>query len=689
DVRDVLARHAVVRPARCSGHPVISRHDGMLLAACTVVYLSIATRVTDGLGRTQFDNRAYADFFDIQAEALLRGDLALPANSLGLEAFVVDGREQMYFGLFPALTRVPITALTDAFSGRLTVVSSLFAWLLFVASAWALVDRALPHLLADEHEPEQRVVRGPLAVAWKVGIALGTPMLMLAGPVWVFSEAIMWGVASCTFVQYRLFRELEDSSARTQWWLGGALALAALNRPTLGLGCVLVVVAVVAMRSWRRRRFGPGEWRLAGVSAASLLLLVLPNMLRFGRPLGPPMELQVLSQVDEQRMRMLAYAGGDFVDPRYLPTNLLAYLRPDGLSVSARFPFLDAPHQLPHVFGDAVYDITYRTPSLPAATPLLFGLGMLGLVVGIMTARDRAAARWLLVVAAVGVPAGATLLIWGFLAPRYLADFVVTLLPLSVIGLAWLIRAVDARSDSARRWFVAGAVAVAGWSVAANIAMALSSSYLTGPDGGVGELVALQGRGGYWTSGDTVRHDDVTGFSFERDDPPPVGQIAVLGDCAGAWFSTGEPVDPWLTLGYGPNDFRTVFDVSVDPDASLPLEVPLATFSNVSPVDPDVPNQFELSLVVGTDGAFSLGLADEFGVVAYELDAEVGDTFELAITSDPVRRSMFFEIDDKTVAFGHVFTRSLYGPDGQEVSFADGYSEPGVDVVADPGPRRC
>jgi hypothetical protein len=341
------------------------------------------------------------------------------------------------------------------------------------------------------------------------------------------------------------------------------------------------------------------------------------------------------------------------------------------------------------VFGGAVYDITYRTPSLPAATPLLFGLGVLGFVLGLVAMRHRPATRWLFVVAAVGLPAAATLLIWGFLAPRYLADFVVTLLPLSLLGLAGLVRYVDDRSDTARRWFVAVAVAAAGWSVAANIAMALSSSYLTGPDGGVDELVALQGRDGYWTSDDTVRHDGVEGFSFERDDPPPVGRIAVLGDCAGAWYSTGEPVDPWLTLGYGPNDFRAVFAVQVDADASLPLDIALATLSNVSPVDPDVPNRFELSLVVGTDGTSSLELTDEFGVITYELDAELGDGFELAITSDPVRRSMFFEIDGETVAFGHVFTRSLYGPDGQDVTFTDGSSEPGVDIVAVPAPRRC
>ena len=132
-------------------------------------------------------------------------------------------------------------------------------------------------------------------------------MLMLAGPVWVFSEAIMWGVASCAFVQYRLFRELEQSSARNQWWLGGALVFAVLNRPTLGLGCLLVVIIVAAVRSWRQRHVGPGEFRLAGLSALSLAVLIVPNMVRFGQPLGPPMELQLLSQVDEQRMEMLAY----------------------------------------------------------------------------------------------------------------------------------------------------------------------------------------------------------------------------------------------------------------------------------------------------------------------------------------------------------------------------------------------
>ena len=661
------------------------RQDGVLLVACSALYLAVATRVTGGLGRTQFDNRAYADFFDIQAEALLSGHLALPVNSIGAEAFVVDGREQMYFGLFPAVLRLPITVATDAFSGQLTVVSSLFAWLLFVLSAWALADRAIHHLLQGRYTTARR----RLMPVWKVGIALGTPLMMLAGPVWVFSEAILWGVASCTWVQYRLFCELEMSSARNQSVLGAALLLAVLNRPTLGLGCLLIVGAVLLVRIWRQRSAGPAEYRVAGYSMAALGLLVVPNMIRFGRPFGPPMELQVLSQVDEQRKKMLEYAGGDFVDPRYLPTNLLTYLRPDGITLSEQFPFFDAPHQLPHVFGGAVYDITYRTPSLPASTPFLFGLAVLGIVLSIASMRHQPATRWLLLASGAGLPAAATLMVWGFIAPRYLADFVATLLPLSIVGLAGIIGIIGRCGNGARRWLLALGVLVVGWSVTANISMALSSSYLTGPDGGVGELVKLQQRSDYWTSDATVRHDNIEEFSFERTNPPPVGQIAVLDECAGAWFSNGEPVDPWITLGYGPSEFRRVFSILVEDSAETALSVPLATFANASPSDPGVPNTFELSLLIRADKSFALNLADEFGIITYDLhDVQVGRSFDLALTSDPVRRSMFFEIDGETVAFGHVFTRSLYGPDGQTIKFIDSASQDGLRIVK-VAPTRC
>lgn len=659
------------------------RADGALLAGCAAVYLLVATRAGTGVLRTQFDNRAYSQFFDLQAEALLRGDLALGENSIGIEAFVVDGREQMYFGLFPALARMPVSALTDAWFGELTVISSFLAWLLFVVSAWALTDRVVARRAPAGEDTTERVA-GPVVMIWKAGVALGTPMLMLAGPAWVFSEAIMWGVAATVLFQWRLYCELEDPSVRNELVLGAALVLAALNRPTLAAGCLLATGVLVVIRARDDR---PSAARLGGWTALSALVLVVPNMIRFGRPLGPPMELQILSQIDEQRMRMLDYAGGDFVDVRYVPSTLLAYLRPDGVSLDVRFPFVDAPSDTPQVFLDAVFDITYRTPSIVATSTLLVVAAAIGAAVAFGSFRDDVTTRRLVLAAVAGVPAAATLFVWGFIAPRYLADFVALLLPLGILG----VTRVAAWGSVARRrtWVTAGIAVLAAWSATANAAMAVSSSYLTGPDGGARELVRLQGRGDFWTATDVERLEGPDDFAFDRSAPPPPGLIAVLGDCEAAYLSTGEPVDPWVALAYGPADFRRTFAVSL-PESPVDTSILLGTFTANEPNVAAEPTAFELRLVTTADGEVRLELADEFGMVPYPLEVGAGESFELTVTSDPVRRSMFFDVGDETVHYGHYLTRSLYGDGGQRVVFTEGGEDRGVVALARPRPAaRC
>ena len=670
------------------------RAEAALLAACSAFYLAIATRAGTGVLRTQFANGAYSQFFDLQAEALVRGDLALPENSIGIEAFVVDGREQMYFGLFPAILRMPVVAVTDAWFGELTVISSFLAWLVFVLAAWALANRVLattaptaPTASTASTASTSRLARPGVELVWKSMIALATPMLMLAGPAWVFSEAIMWGVAAAVLFQWRLYCEMAESSSRNQLLLAGSLALAVLNRPTLGVGCLLAVVVLVAVRS--RRGVGAGEYRLAATAVLGSLLLVVPNMIRFGRLLGPPMELQLLSQIDEQRMRMLAYAGGDFTDLRYVPSNVLAYLRPDGVSIGSRFPFVDAPSDVPTVFWDAVFDITYRTPSIVATSTLLVVSAAVGLVVGLRTIRVDPVHRRLLLAALAGLPAAATLMIWGFIAPRYLADFVALLLPLSLIGAIHATAVLDGSGRRVRRWSAGGAAVLLVWSVTANAALALSSSYLTGPDGGALELVELQGRDDFWTTDDVERFNSVEDFAFERTDPPPPGMIAVLGACEAAYLSTGEPVDPWLTLAYGPNDFRRTFSVAL-PAEVFDASILLGTFAASEPNVIEEPTSFALRLLTDDGGEVTLELSDEFGAVLYPLDVGAGETFDLTVTSDPVRRTMFFDVDGRTVHYGHYLTRSLYGDGGQTVVFTEGGLDRAVEVIALPPPAaRC
>lgn len=652
------------------------RAEQLLFTACAIVWLAVGTRLGTSPTRQQFANGAFSDFFDIQAQQLLEGELALPPNAIGLEAFMVDGDEHMYFGLFPAIARMPIQALSDVWTARLTVLSVFVAWLVFTASAWALGRRMEATTAADAQ------MSATMAVLWRVLVALGTPVVMLAGPAWVFSEATIWGVATAMVFQWRLFRELEQSTERNQWLVVGAGILVALNRPTLALGCLLVLIAVVI---WRARHGADRTTARLGLGAvATAAVLVIPNLARFGRLYGPPMKDQLLSQVDAQRQAMLAYNDGAFVDLRYVPTNLLAYLRPDGVSITTRFPFIDTPTRVPTVLFDAVYDITYRTPSIIAVAPALVLLAAIG-VVSAIRSLDSGRSRHVLIVSAVGLPAAATLMTWGFIAPRYLADFVVVLVPLGMSGavvLGGFTARVGRPADMAS---VIGVGVLVAWSVLANGAIAISSSYLTGPHGGVNELLRLQGRADYWGDERSQRLDSVGDFAFERTAPPAPGTIAILGECEAAYLSTGEPVDPWIALDYGPNGFRRTFSITLPPEPTT-ASIPLATLRAGDAIQPGDPLDFTLDMVIAAHGAVSLRLSDEYGFIDYPLAVSLDEPAAITITSDPVRGEMFFDVNGRTAHFGHYLTRSLYGPAGQTVTFSDGDTVGDLSIRPEPDP---
>ena len=162
----------------------------------------------------------------------------------------------------------------------------------------------------------------------------------------------------------------------------------------------------------------------------------------------------------------------------------------------------------------------------------------------------------------------------------------------------------------------------------------------------------------------------------------------MLGECEASYFSTGEPVDPWLLLDVGPNDFRRVYEVRTDADAP-DGGVDLAQFASVEPTGPDEPDVFTARLVV-EQGVVRVDLIARFGFVPYVVDGVApGDSFLLTITSDPVRKVLTFERDGTAFGFGHVFTRSLYGPSGQTTSFASGATLEGLTAEVVAGAMPC
>ena len=144
-------------------------------------------RTTDG---------GYDDnFYDLQARAILHGHLYLPNGSIGGEAFLHNGHQYTYFGLFPSLLRIPVLLVTHSLDGRLSALLILIAWLLTGLFTSLLVWRV------------RVLIRGPAflgrAEAASLGVLMATIMggsvlVVLAADPYVYSEDLAWSVALTT-----------------------------------------------------------------------------------------------------------------------------------------------------------------------------------------------------------------------------------------------------------------------------------------------------------------------------------------------------------------------------------------------------------------------------------------------------------------------------------------------------------
>ena len=143
-----------------------------------------------------------------------------------------------------------------------------------------------------------------------------------------------------------------------------------------------------------------------------------------------------------------------------MPTNVVTYLGLDNLSLSRVFPFLTLPTSPPKALGGVLFDKLYRTASVPASTPLLFLLSIWGLVTAFRPRAIGQVARTRLLLLA-AASAAAALLLWGYIGPRYLGDFVPLLVLASAVGLADIFRRLEGRRRQVRVAAVAVIAALA------------------------------------------------------------------------------------------------------------------------------------------------------------------------------------------------------------------------------------
>ena len=424
--------------------------------------------------------------------------------------------------------------------------------------------------------------------------------------------------------------------------VSGVLILCAnLDRSTTGWACV-VGAALIAF--WFLLGLGGQENRrwFFPVLAAGVIPLVVScavNYSKFGVFFGVSNQAQVWTHVNAYRRKFLAANHGAEEGTIFVPTNVVTYFRPDGLSLSRVFPFVTLPTSPPTALHGVLFDRLYRTASLTASSPLLFLLGIWGLVTAFRPRSIGNVARTRLLLLASG-GAGAALLLWGYIAPRYLGDFVPFLVLAGAVATADVFRRLEGRSRSVRVGSVAVIGLVALFGIAANIGIAVVPNEEWGSTQVLNYVQAqktVSDLTGHPLEGNVIRGSSLPQWA-------PAGKLFVIGNCNGLYISNGENYvtvpseqyqrNTWMTVELGPA-FQHAFRVTAGaPQSGDTQPVPLVTAGKYTITVSETPtsdqNYVRLNFVAQGPKTFTFARPE----------VKSGSVSSVTVITDPVKHSM-------------------------------------------------
>jgi hypothetical protein len=574
--------------------------------SCTggiVVSLVVFAWVVTAQSWNFFRSLPFSNFYDVQARSLLAGHFYMSARVLWIEGYRVDHHTYMYYGPVPALLRMPVLLFTHRFDGRLTEVSLMAAFVVALVAVSRLVWKA------------RLLIRGTSAVgwgeavlsgAWVAAIGLGSVLLFLGANIQVYNEAELWGAALtlCALDAIVGF-VIAPSGARVGLCClfatlavmtrgsVGASAVAALALMALGHGVLWTLRRVEARRGGHAKGAGVGSsgwieshggWlglsagartrsvALGAAAALPVVVYAVVNEIKFHTLFSIPFRAQAFEHHNPKRLAALAANHGSLFGPEYVPTALLAYLRPDAIRFTRLFPFVAFPGHAT-VIGHAVYDTLDFYTSVTTSMPLLLVAALAGLVVLVAGSRLRFSqdtstgesvgltlgARAFTVPVLGAVVGTVGVLTIAYIAIRYLADIVPLVVVLACVGFVAVSAWAHGRSRLVRAVLIVAAGLLALFGVWVNLGLSLVFQHELEPNVSPtvrGQLVGAQSH--------------IDSALFGSDPPPvtftsslpkdaPVGSLAVIGNCDGLYQFDGTQ---WYGVEIGPAGGAIGLDMS-------------------------------------------------------------------------------------------------------------------------------
>jgi hypothetical protein len=579
----------------------------------------------------------YDNFYDLQARAMFHGRLSLPDGKMGIEAFVHNGHNYTYFGLFPSIIRMPILLVTSRLDGQLTAPSILVAWLLT-----GLVSALMPWRL-------RVLMRGDAVVGRTEAVSFGALMatimggsvvIYLAATPFIYNEDFAWSIPLTVGSLFALLGMLEQPSRRRAVVCGLLILCTNLDRSPPGWACCIAALLVAAWFALGRGGNDARRWAIPMVVAAAIPFLAscVVTYAKFGIPVGLPMADQVWATVNAHRRYFLAANGGKAFSFSFLPSTLWAYLQPFGIRIGSIFPFVSPPAAPASWLGGVVLDQTYPTASFTDTSPLLLLLGCWGLVTAFRP-RGVGLVRLTRIILIGGAAGAGGVLLWGYISQRYLGDLMPFFIIAGGIGLIDVWRRLERRARSTRVITLSAILAVAVYCVAANVAIAafpVGAWTLTQAE----NYISAQSSLSLGSLASTVQRGSTLPYSA------PAGEIFAMNNCSGLYLSTGDDLKDvpgqqiehwaWLPVEQPAADTHIVAMTFNRPPSALAHGVTVLTFGKSRLVleQADRPGYVWLHLYnSGTSVKWPSPVGWKFPVTSQEVRSH--EQFQVVVTVDP------------------------------------------------------
>ena len=500
------------------------------IAAVSVPYLWVLfdlwTGKINGLRSVAPDN-----FYELQARGMFAGHFYVPTGSLGIEGFLHAGRTYTYFGIWPSIIRMPILVFTHAYDGALTAPSLLVAWLLTGLFTALLVWRI--RILIRGSVVMGRAEAASCGVL-TAAILGGSVLIYIAANPSTYDEDFAWSVALVIGALFTLLGMMERPTAKGAIATGLLILAANLNRSPTGYACIIAAFLVAGWFALGKGGRDQRKWALWMALAGIIPLLAscAVTYAKFGLPFGLPMADQEWAHINAHRRAFLAANGGKAFSVGFIPSTFWAYVNPTALRFSSLFPFIAAPATPAHAVNAVVLDQTYATTSITAASPLLFLLSCWGLVTAFRpNGIGNVRLTRLILIGAAAATGG--VLVWGYIAYRYVSDLMPLLIVASIIGLIDIWRRLHGRSARTRGWVLGITAALALFGIAANGAITATPSTWFSKVQMAGFVGHQQSLTPSALSRTVIRGDVLPYYA-------PAGTLFVAGHCDALYRSSGD-----------------------------------------------------------------------------------------------------------------------------------------------------